>query len=178
MKNTSINVLLIEAVGSDRRFLISMTAAFPIAARHKDFDLGYLSELETYCDQRQIMEPRGRVLGGSSSKNGMVTNGENPIDYDQWSRNSLKNWAFKYCLPYFRKMETSEKGPNDWCGDCGPQIIETAKEKHKLDQAYLVAGEQAGYSYTKDQNGEILVGFHVAQSFTDNGRRCSAARAY
>ena len=85
-----------------------MTAAFPIAARHKDFDLGYLSELETYCDQRQIMEPRGRVLGGSSSKNGMVTNGENPIDYDQWSRNGLKNWAFKYCLPYFRKMETSD----------------------------------------------------------------------
>ena len=96
------------------------------------------------------MEHRGRVLGGSSSINGMVANRGNPIDYDQWSRNGLKKWAFKYCLPYFRKMETADKGPNDSRGDCDAQIIETAKVKHKLDQAYLVAGEQAGYSYTKD----------------------------
>ena len=177
-ENTSVNVLLLEAGGSDRRFLINMPAAFPIAARHKDFDWGYLSEPETYCDQRQIMEHRGRVLGGSSSINGMVANRGNPIDYDDWSRNGLKNWAFKECLPYFKKMETSDKGPNDWRGDCGPQIIETAKVKHKLDQAYLAAGEQAGYTYTKDQNGEIHEGFHVAQSFTDNGKRCSAASAY
>ena len=98
--------MLIEAGGSERRFLISMPVAFPIAAGHKDFDWGYLSESETYCDQRQIMEHRGRVLGGSSSINGMVADRENPIDFDQWSRNGLKKCAFKYCIPYFRKMET------------------------------------------------------------------------
>ena len=81
--------------GSDKRFLIRIPAALPIAARNKDFDWGYLSEPETYCDQRQIMEHRGRVLGGSSSINGMVADRENPIDYDQLSRNGLKKWAFK-----------------------------------------------------------------------------------
>ena len=149
-----------------------------MAARRKDFDWGYLSEPEIYCNQRQILEHRGRVLGGSSSINGMVANRGNPIDYDDWSRNGLSDWAYQDCLPYFKKMETFDKGPNDWRGGCGPQKIETAKADHTLNQAYLLAGEQAGYSYTDDQNGETHEGFHIAQSFTENGRRCSAANAY
>ena len=177
-ENSSINVLLIEAGGSDKRLLINMPAAFSMAARRKDFDWGYLSEPEIYCNQRQILEHRGRVLGGSSSINGMVANRGNPIDYDDWSRNGLSDWAYQDCLPYFKKMETFDKGPNDWRGGCGPQKIETAKADHTLNQAYLLAGEQAGYSYTDDQNGEKHEGFHIAQSFTENGRRCSAANAY
>ncbi len=177
-ENSSINVLLIEAGGSDNRLLIKMPAAFSMAARHKDLDWGYVSEPEVYCNERKILEHRGRVLGGSSSINGMVANRGNPIDYDDWALNGLSNWAYKDCLPYFKKMETFDKGPNEWRGGCGPQKIETAKADHKLNQAYLLAGVQAGYTFTEDQNGETHEGFHIAQSFTENGRRCSAANAY
>jgi len=177
-ENSSVTVLLIEAGGSDNRLLINMPAAFSMAARHKDLDWAYLSEPEVYCDHRQIMEHRGRVLGGSSSINGMVANRGNPIDYENWSNKGLNNWAFNDCLPYFKKMETFDRGPNFWRGGSGPQKIETAKANHKLNQAYLRAGEQAGYAYTEDQNGEVHEGFHIAQSFTENGRRCSTAKAY
>ena len=136
-ENSSINVLLIEAGGSDNRLLIKMPAAFSMAARHKDFDWGYFSEPEIYCNDRQILEHRGRVLGGSSSINGMVANRGNPIDYDDWALNGLSDWAYQDCLPYFKKMETFDKGPNEWRGGCGPQKIETAKADHKLNQAYL-----------------------------------------
>ena len=177
-ENPSMNVLLIEAGGYDKSILIHMPAAFAMAARHKEFDWGYLSEPESNCKGRQIIEHRGRVLGGSSSVNGMVANRGNPKDYDDWATRGLKGWSFKECLPYFQKMETSDKGPNKWRGGSGPQSIETAKADHPLDQAFLLAGKQAGYDYTEDQNGRMHEGFHVAQSFTRNGKRCSAARAY
>ena len=177
-EDPKINVLLIEAGGSDKNFLIHMPAAFAMAARHKDLDWGYLSEPESNCDDRQILEHRGRVIGGSSSINGMVANRGNPRDYDDWAARGLKDWSFKDCLPYFRKMETSDKGVNEWRGGNGPQSIETAKANHPLNRAFLLAGKQAGYNYTEDQNGKTHEGFHVAQSFTRNGKRCSAARAY
>ena len=177
-EDSNINVLLLEAGGSDNNFLIHMPAAFAMAARHKDLDWGYLSEPEIHCNNRQILEHRGRVLGGSSSINGMVANRGNPRDYDIWEDNGLEGWSFKDCLPYFRKMETSDKGANEWRGVNGPQSIETARAEHPLNRAYLHAGKQAGYNYTEDQNGEIHEGFHIAQSFTLNGKRCSAARAY
>lgn len=177
-EDPTINVLLIEAGGSDKNFLIHMPAAFAMAARHKDLDWGYLSEPEPNCDDRQILEHRGRVIGGSSSVNGMVANRGNPRDYDDWAAGGLKDWSFKDCLPYFRKMETSDKGVNEWRGGNGPQSIETAKANHPLNRAFLLAGKQAGYNYTEDQNGKTHEGFHVAQSFTRNGKRCSAARAY
>ena len=177
-EDPKVKVLLIEAGGSDKNFMIQMPAAFAMAARNKKFDWGYLSEPEVKCDNRQILEHRGRVLGGSSSINGMVANRGNPKDYDDWERQGLKNWSYADCLPYFRKMETFDKGANKWRGGDGPQSIETAKANHPLDQAFLKAGRQAGYSFTSDQNGETHEGFHVAQSFTRGGQRCSAARAY
>jgi len=177
-EDPKIKVLLIEAGGSDKNLMIQMPAAFAMAARNKKFDWGYLSEPEVNCDNRQILEHRGRVLGGSSSINGMVANRGNPKDYDDWARGGLSDWSYTKCLPYFRKMETFDKGPNEWRGGDGPQWIETAKADHPLDQAFLKAGSQAGYSFTNDQNGETHEGFHVAQSFTRSGKRCSAARAY
>ncbi len=177
-EDSSVRVLLVEAGGDDRSILIQMPAACAMAARDPRFDWGYLGEPEPYCDERRIVEHRGRVLGGSSSINGMVANRGNPRDYDGWAAQGLPEWSFQNCLPYFRKMETSDKGGSQWRGAEGPQTIETCLASHPLHQAFLEAGQQAGYPYTADQNGAQHEGFHVAQSFTRNGNRCSTARAF
>lgn len=177
-ENPSVTVLLIEAGGVDRNIFIHMPAAFAMAARNPALDWAYLSEPEPNCDNRQIHEHRGRVLGGSSSINGMVANRGNPLDYDGWAAEGLTDWSYAACLPYFRKLESSDKGTSHWRGGEGPQSIETCKADHPLNQAFLQAGQQAGYAYTEDQNGQQHEGIHVAQSFTKNGRRHSAARAW
>lgn len=171
-------VLLIEAGGADRDIRIQMPAACALAARSPRFDWGYVTEPEPYCDGRRIIERRGRVLGGSSSINGMVANRGNPQDYDGWAAGGLADWSFAHCLPYFKRMESFSGGASDWRGGDGPQSIERCSAAHPLDQAFLEAGIQAGYGRTEDQNGECQEGFHVGQSFTRNGKRCSAATAY
>lgn len=176
--NPAHRVLLIEAGGNDSSHLIQMPAACAMAARDPRFDWGYLSEPEPNCDNRQIIEHRGKVLGGSSSINGMVANRGNPKDYDQWASEGLSDWSFSHCLPYFKKMETFDQGANDWRGGDGPQSIELCKADHQLHRAFLEAGRQAGYPMTGDQNAKQHEGFHVAQSFTRKGRRCSTAAAY
>ncbi len=177
-EDARIDVLLVEAGGSDRNVLIQMPAACALAARDPRFDWGYWTEPEPHCNDRKILEHRGRVLGGSSSINGMVANRGNRRDYDGWASENLPDWSYSNCLPYFKKMETSDKGANQWRGDKGPQVIETCKADHPLHQAFLKAGQQLGYPFTEDQNGETHQGFHVAQSFTHNGSRCSTAKAY
>ncbi len=171
-------VLLVEAGGEDKHILIQMPAALALVARHPRFDWGFIGDPEPYCDERRILQHRGKVLGGSSSINGMVANRGNPGDYDAWVGEDLPNWSFAHCLPYFKKLETFSDGPSKWRGGSGPQSIERCPAAHPLYQAFLQAGEQAGYDITKDQNGAKHEGFHVAQSFTRNGRRCSAAAAY
>ena len=177
-ENTSINVLLIEAGGSDNRFIIKMPAAFAMAARRKDLDWHYSTEPEEKLGGRKILEHRGRVIGGSSSINGMVANRGNQMDYDGWAKDGLKDWSFEKCLPYFKKSETFDGGSSSWRGRSGPQSIEVARADHPLNRAYLSAGKESGYGFTEDQNGENQEGFHIAQSFTKNGSRFSAADAY
>ena len=174
----SHRVLLVEAGGSDTHPVIQMPAACAIAARDPRFDWGYVSEPEEFCGNRRILEHRGRVLGGSSSINGMAANRGNPRDYDAWAAEGLPRWSFAHCLPYFRKLETYSGGANEWRGGDGPQSIERCPANHPLHSAYLEAGEQAGFERTEDQNGARHEGFYVAQSFTRNGRRCSTAAAY
>ncbi|MBN36130.1 MAG: choline dehydrogenase [Rhodospirillaceae bacterium] len=173
-----IRVLLIEAGGHDRHLMVSMPAACPLAARDKRFDWGYVTEPEPHLNGRQILEHRGRLLGGSSSVNGMVANRGNPRDYDQWASEGLDNWSYDHCLPYFRRMETFEHGGNPWRGGSGPQHIEMCPATHPYDQAFLRAGAQAGYHICEDHNGAHHEGFHVAQSFTHHGRRWSAASGF
>jgi choline dehydrogenase len=173
-----IRVLLVEAGGRDNRLTIQMPAACAIAARDPCFDWGYITDPEPFCDNRKFLERRGRVLGGSSSINGMVANRGNPRDYDAWAAEGLPTWSFAHCLPYFRKMETFAGGANDWRGGDGPQSIERCEATHPLYQAFLEAGAQAGYNRTEDQNGAQHEGFHIAQSFTRHGRRWSTAAAY
>ncbi len=177
-ENPNTKVLLVEAGGEDKHIVIQMPAALAIAARHPKFDWAFLGNPEPFCDERRILQHRGKVLGGSSSINGLVANRGNPRDYDAWAREGLPNWSYSHCLKYFKKLETFSDGPNEWRGGSGPQSIERCPATHSLYQAFLQSGEQAGYDITKDQNGARQEGFHVAQSFTRKGKRCSAADAY
>jgi len=173
-----VRVLLVEAGGRDNRLTIEMPAACAIAARDPRLDWGYVTEPEIFCENRKILEHRGKVLGGSSSINGMVANRGNPRDYDAWAAEGLPTWSFANCLPYFRKMETFAGGANEWRGGDGPQSIERCPATHPLYRAFLEAGVEAGYERTEDQNAARHEGFHIAQSFTRQGRRCSTAAAY
>jgi choline dehydrogenase len=177
-EDPGVSVLLLEAGGKDRSMFIHMPAAASIAARDPKIIWNYETEPEPGLGDRQVLEQRGRVLGGSSSINGMVANRGNPRDYDAWAAQGLPDWSFAHCLPYFRKMETFDRGANDWRGGDGPQHIETCPATNPLDQAFIACGPQAGHPFTEDQNGKQHEGFHVAQSFTHRGMRWSTAKGY
>ena len=161
-EDSGASVLIVEAGGSDKNLLIQMPAAAAMAARDTRFSWGYVGEPEPHLNGRGILEARGRVLGGSSSINGMVANRGNPRDYDGWASGGLNAWSYAHCLPYFKKMETFDRGASDWRGGDGPQHIESCPARNPLDQAFLAAGREAGYAFTDDQNGEHHEGFHVA----------------
>jgi choline dehydrogenase len=108
----------------------------------------------------------------------MIFNRGNPMDYDGWATDGLRDWDFSRCLPYFRKMETFEDGPDDWRGGDGPVMVTRAKAEHKLYEAFLQAGVEAGHEVSTDHNGYRQEGFHIAQSFIFNGVRWSSSRAY
>ena len=173
-----MRVLLLEAGGKDSSMFIHMPASASIASRDPRLTWGYETQPEPHLEERTIAEIRGKVLGGSSSVNGMVANRGNRRDYDGWAAQGLPDWSYAHCLPYFRKMETFDRGEDDYRGGGGPQYIETCPADNPLDQAFLAAGKQAGYPFTDDQNGREHEGFHVAQSFTHKGRRWSTAAGY
>lgn len=177
-EDPGIRVLLLEAGGKDRNMFIHMPASAAIAARNPNIIWSYMTDPEPGLDDREVSEQRGRVLGGSSSINGMVANRGNPRDYDGWAGQGLREWSYAHCLPYFRKMETFDRGANDYRGGDGPQHIETCPATNPLDQAFIAAGKEAGHPFTEDQNGKQHEGFHIAQKFTRNGVRWSTARGY
>ena len=177
-EDAGVRVLLLEAGGKDSSMFIHMPASAAIAARDPKITWGYETEPEPYLDDRSIDEVRGRVLGGSSSVNGMVANRGNPRDYDGWAANGLSDWSFADCLPYFRKMETFDRGADDYRGGSGPQHIETCPATNPLDRTFIAAGQEVGYPYTEDQNGRQQEGFHIAQKFTHKGKRWSTAVGY
>jgi choline dehydrogenase len=177
-ENPMTRVLLVEAGGSDRSPLIAMPAALPFVYQNKRIGWGYQSGPEPQLGGRTIDEKAGKLLGGSSSINAMIYNRGNPMDYDGWAADGLQDWDYAHCLPYFRKMETFADGPDEWRGDDGPMHVSRCRAEHKLYDAFLVAGEQAGYEVTPDHNGYKHEGLHVAQSFIHNGLRWSSSRAY
>jgi choline dehydrogenase len=177
-EDPSIRVLLVEAGGSDRHPMISMPGALPFVYQNTRISWGYQSGPEPHLGGRTIDEKQGRVIGGTSSINAMIFNRGNPLDYEGWTEAGLPDWSYAHCLPYFRKMETFVDGEDAWRGGEGPVKISRADAKHKLYDAFLRSGEEAGYVVTPDHNGYRQEGFHVAQSFIHNGVRWSAARAY
>ena len=171
-------VLVLEAGPPDRSIFIHMPAAFSFPLADDRFNWFYFSEPEPGLNQRRMYCPRGRVLGGSSSINGMAYVRGNPLDYDRWGGNSLPRWTYAHCLPYFKKAETRAKGGDDYRGSGGPLKVSTGACENPLFEAFIEAGVQAGYPYTEDMNGFQQEGFGPMDMTVYRGRRCSAARSH
>ncbi|MEZ5279150.1 MAG: choline dehydrogenase [Acidimicrobiales bacterium] len=176
-----VTVLVLEAGRRDWRWdvFIHMPAAltYPIGSRF--YDWKYESEPEPRMGGRRVYHARGKVLGGSSSINGMIFQRGNPMDYDKWSEApGMQHWDYAHCLPYFKRMEQRLIGGDAWRGDSGPLRLETGPAANPLFDAWLEAGPQAGFHRTQDVNGYQQEGFAVFDKNVVRGRRLSAARAY
>ena len=172
------SVLVIEAGGSDWGPLIQMPAALSYPMNMKRYDWNYRTEPEPYLAGRQLVAPRGKVVGGSSSINGMVYVRGHALDYDHWAESGARGWSFVEVLPYFRRLESSHGGQEGWRGRNGPLHVIRGTLRNPLYSAFLEAGRQAGYGITDDYNGERQEGFGPMEMTVWKGRRWSAANAY
>jgi choline dehydrogenase len=175
-------VLVLEAGRRDYKWdvFIHMPAALAFPIGNKFYDWKYESEPEPFMNNRRIYHARGKVLGGSSSINGMIWQRGNPLDYERWSRDpGMASWDFAHCLPYFKRMENCLADPtNPLRGNSGPLELERGPIKNPLFQAFFDSTVQAGYSITDDVNGFRQEGFAAFDRNVRRGRRLSAARAY
>jgi choline dehydrogenase len=177
----STSVLVLEAGRRDWILdpFIHMPAAlaFPIGSKH--YDWMYESEPEPFMHGRRIYHARGKVLGGSSSINGMIFQRGNPLDYERWAADpGMETWDYAHCLPYFKRMETCLAGADEWRGGAGPLLLERGPASSPLFQAFFEAVQQAGHPLTDDVNGYRQEGFAPFDRNIYRGRRWSAARAY
>ncbi|MFT4166702.1 MAG: choline dehydrogenase [Microlunatus sp.] len=177
-EDPGVRVLLVEAGGSDRHPAITMPGGLPFVYQNKRIGWGIRSGPEPYAHGKTVDEKAGRVLGGSSSINAMIFNRGNPLDFEQWAADGLTDWDFAHVLPYFRAMETFAEGGNEWRGGEGPVHVTRAKAAHQFYDAFLRAGEQAGFEVAEDHNAYRQEGLHIAQSFIDHGVRWSSSKAY
>lgn len=175
-------VLVIEHGGSDAGPFIQMPAALSYPMNMKMYDWGMKSEPEPHLGGRQLATPRGKVIGGSSSINGMIYVRGHSKDFDHWAESGAQGWAYADVLPYFKRMESWHSGGHGgdkaWRGDKGPLHITRGPRKNPLTKAFVKAGEQAGYPVTGDYNGQQQEGFGPFDSTIWKGRRWSAANAY
>lgn len=176
-------VLLLEAGGPDYRldFRTQMPAALAYPLQGRRYNWAYLTDPEPHMDGRRMECGRGKGLGGSSLINGMCYIRGNALDYDGWAQlPGLADWSYRDCLPYFRKAERRDIGPNDYHGGDGPLCVTTPKTgNNPLFHAMVEAGVQAGYPRTDDLNGYQQEGFGpMDRSVTPQGRRSSTARGY
>jgi choline dehydrogenase len=174
-------VLVLEAGRPDYKWdtFIHMPAALTYPIGNRLYDWKYESEPEPFMRGRRIYHARGKVLGGSSSINGMIFQRGNPLDYERWAADpGMETWDFAHCLPYFKKMETCLAGGGQWRGHEGPLVLERGPASSPLFTAFFEAVQQAGYQLTDDVNGYRQEGFAPFDRNVHRGRRLSAARAY
>lgn len=176
-------VLVLEAGRPDYPWdvFIHMPAALPFPIGSRFYDWQYSSEPEPHMHGRRIYHARGKVLGGSSSINGMIFQRGNPLDYERWAADpGMESWDFAHCLPYFNRMESAlGADPDDpYRGHDGPLVLERGSAENPVIQAMLEAAEQAGYPRTTDVNGAQQEGFAPFDRNVRRGRRFSAAQAY
>ncbi len=181
----STSVLVLEAGRSDFRIdpFIHMPAALPFPIGSRFYDWKYETEPEPEMKGRRIYHARGKVLGGSSSINGMIFQRGNPMDYERWAGDKgLEDWDYLHCLPYFKRMETllvdGRTKADTWRGGSGPLVLERGPATNPLFGAFFEAAQQAGYPLTDDVNGYRQEGFARFDRNVHDGRRLSAARAY
>jgi choline dehydrogenase len=175
------SVLVLEAGRSDSKLdpFIHMPAALPYPIGNRLYDWKYESEPEPHMDGRRVYHARGKVLGGSSSINGMIFQRGNPLDYERWAADKgMEEWDYAHCLPYFKRMETCLAGADAWRGGSGPLVLERGPATSPLFGAFFEAVQQAGHPLTDDVNGYRQEGFAPFDRNVHRGRRLSAARAY
>ncbi|HJQ49238.1 MAG TPA: choline dehydrogenase [Gaiellaceae bacterium] len=180
-EDASTRVLVLEAGRPDHIWdpFIHMPAALSFPIGSPRYDWMYRSEPEPFMHGRRVYHARGKVLGGSSSINGMIFQRGNPLDYERWADEAgLETWDFAHCLPYFKKMETCLAGADEWRGGDGPIVLERGPASSPLFDAFFGAVLQAGYGLTPDVNGYQQEGFGAFDRTLHRGRRLSAARAY
>ena len=177
----STRVLVLEAGRPDHLWdvFIHMPAALAFPIGNKRYDWMYESEPEPFLNDRRVYHARGKVLGGSSSINGMIFQRGNPLDYERWAGDAgLETWDYAHCLPYFKRMESCLAGADAFRGGDGPLVLERGPAEGPLFTAFFEAVQQAGYPLTDDVNGRKQEGFAKFDRNISRGRRLSAARAY
>jgi choline dehydrogenase len=176
------SVIVIEAGGSDIGPFIQMPGALSYPMNMKTYDWGFWSEPEPHLGNRRLAAPRGKVIGGSSSINGMVYVRGHAHDFDHWEESGAAGWSYSSVLPYFKRMENWDPaghgGDPGWRGTDGPLHVTRGSRENPLHQAFVLAGKQAGYEVTDDYNGEKQEGFGPMDQTVFRGRRWSAANAY
>ncbi len=174
-------VLVLEAGRPDYKWdiFIHMPAGLATPIGNKYYDWMYESEPEPHMHGRKVYHARGKVLGGSSSINGMIFQRGNPMDYERWGNDEgMAHWDYNHCLPYFKRMENCMAGGDDFRGDDGPLVLERGPATNPIFKAFMEAVQQAGYPLTDDVNGYKQEGFAMFDRNIQRGRRLSAARAY
>lgn len=174
-KNT---VLVLEFGGTDAGPFIQMPSALSYPMNMPLYDWGFRAEPEPALGGRSLATPRGKVIGGSSSINGMVFVRGHARDFDTWEEMGASGWAFSDVLPYFQRMETSHGGEEGWRGRNGPLHVTRGSRRNPLYDAFIEAGRQAGFGLTDDYNGRMQEGFGPMEMTVHKGKRWSAADAY
>ncbi len=172
------DVLVLEYGGIDAGPLIQMPAALSYPMNMARYDWGYETEPEPYLGGRRLACPRGKVVGGTSSINGMVYVRGHARDYDHWADQGAAGWAYADVLPYFKRMESSHGGEAGWRGTDGPLHVTRGRRRNPLYEAFVQAGREAGYELTEDYNGARQEGFGAMEMTVWQGRRWSTANAY
>jgi choline dehydrogenase len=171
-------VLLLEAGGADRNIWIHIPLGYGKLFSNARVNWLYETEPEPELDNRRVIQPRGKVLGGSSSINGLLYIRGQPQDFDHWRQLGNAGWSFDDVLPYFRKAEHQERGADALHGSGGPLCVSNVCEPHPLCDAFIDASEQAGFPRNDDFNGPTQGGAGYFQLTARNGRRCSTAVGY
>ncbi|MCB1408555.1 MAG: choline dehydrogenase, partial [Rhodobacteraceae bacterium] len=172
------SVIVVEHGGTDAGPFIQMPAALSYPMNMKLYDWGMKSEPEPHLGGRQLVTPRGKVIGGSSSINGMVYVRGHARDFDHWAESGAHGWSHADVLPYFLRMENADSGEADWRGKDGPLHVRRARMDNPLYGAFIEAGRQAGFEVTGDYNGQKQEGFAAFEQTIHKGERFSAAKAY
>ena len=177
--DTNNRVLLLDTGGSDKSIFIKMPTALSIPMNTEKYAWQFHTEAEPYLDNRKMHCPRGKVLGGSSSINGMVYVRGHAKDFDEWQEHGAQGWDYQSCLPYFKKAESWYQGEDIFRGGNGELGVNNGNEmKNPLYSAFIEAGKQAGYPFTADYNGDQQEGFGPMHMTVKDGVRSSTSREY
>lgn len=177
-EEVGVSVCLVEAGPTDGHYTIRMPAAVSINIKGRRYNWGYVSEPQTALGGKRVYQPRGRVLGGSSSLNGMIFIRGHAYDYDGWKAQGATGWGYRHVLPYFKRLESFEGGDRTYRGGKGPLPVRRGKLNDPLHAAFLEAGQQAGFPLTADVNGYQQYGVGTFDKNISGGERWSTARAY